>query len=109
MKLYYFLAVILSLIQPQIGWVFLPAILVAFFVARRETDDAAFVFAFTTGVLADLFGGTNLGSASVWLLVEALVVQKLGASFRSSVRLTLLVGIVSAVLFQLIVRSWLRF
>lgn len=109
MKRYYLLAVVLSLIQPQIGWVFLPAILVAFFVARKENGAAAFVFAFLTGIFADMFGGTSLGSASIFLLCETLVVQKLGASFRSSVRVTLLVGIVSAILFQALVRNWLRF
>lgn len=108
MKAYYLAVFVLAILQPQSGWFLLPTIPVALAASKKENDESVFLLAFLAGILIDLFVGTLLGTTAIFLLFEALLIERLGSFFRNSLRLTLLVGLLFGFLFQVIFRGWLR-
>lgn len=108
MKPYYIAIFFLAILQPQVGFILLPAIPVALAASKKDVGEEVFVLAFLAGILVDLFSGTTLGPTSVWLLFEAFLVERLGGQLRNSVRLTVVVALIVGILFQVMVRDWLR-
>lgn len=108
MKPYYITIFFLALIQPQVGWLLLPAFPVALAASKKDAGEEVFVLAFLAGILVDLFTGTVLGPASVFLLFEAFLIGRLGGQLRNSVRLTVVVALILGIIFQAIFRDWLR-
>jgi cell shape-determining protein MreD len=108
MKGYYFSVIFLSILQPQISGFLLVTIPVALASSKKESDESVFILAFLAGLLVDLFAGTSLGITSIFLLFEAVLVQRLAAQFRNSLRMTLFVAGLLGIIFQVIFRNWFR-
>lgn len=108
MKAYYFSIVFLAILQPQVGGFLLLTIPVALASSKKDSDESVFVLSFLAGILVDLFAGTSLGVTSIFLIFEAVFLQRLAAQFRSSLRMTLFAAIVLGIIFQVIFRNWLR-
>ncbi len=104
MKRYYFAVIFLALVQPQVSWFLLPAFPVALASIRKEGGGSeVFFLAFFAGLLVDFFGGTILGTASIFLLLESIVLERVRGRLRTSLGLAIFIGLVCSILFKVVV------